>query len=202
MRWGLGEALHSRPYVSPPPSAHPLPAPPTSLRDSLAHMFPASSPPPTGPGLQLSRATLLTSLHVTAFPPPSSQRNDPPTHKLHPSICPQLLPSQKAPCVAGSTQPLSRTSYPRAPLQQGCPGPHLDTQLGTGQTQGTVIPLSTGKTDEPPEVMCLYQNQLWWKNTQDARRHWPQMSFMGLFYTHLAAHKVSPKPMFRCRPPI
>ena len=44
---------------------------------TLTHTFPAASPPPTGPGLQLSRGPLLTSLHGMAFPPPSSQRNDP-----------------------------------------------------------------------------------------------------------------------------
>ena len=125
--------IHHQPHLRPSGTLSPTRFLPP-LHHPQGQAF-SSPEPPSSPAFMLRPS------------PHPAAKGTTPTHKLYPSIHPQILPSQKAPCVAGSTQPLSRTSYPRAPLQQGCPGPHLDTQLGTGQTHGhSLVHWENGRT--------------------------------------------------------
>lgn len=132
---GWEQALPSRPSVTPPPSPNPSPVPPTPFRDSHPHVSsllstthrarPSAlqSPPPHQPS-------------GYGLPPTQQPKERPPLINSTPASAPRPCLPKSLPCAAGSAQPFSRTSYPQAPLQQGCPGPHLNTQLGMGQTHG------------------------------------------------------------------
>lgn len=127
--WGLGAGLAFQGLLSP---LHPrLIRHQFHLRPSgtLTHTFPPSSPPPTGPGPSALQSP----------PPHQPSRLRPPTQqpKERPPLINSTPASAPRPCLPRSLPvrlaPLSlsqETSYPQAPLQQGCPGPHLNTQLG------------------------------------------------------------------------